>query len=72
MSDKKAELKRKYRDKLSNYYKALCSEYQDNPEMFSNEEITPEIQHIRAMIDSCKKPSAAARPENTRQQGAQG
>jgi len=66
MSDHKAELKRKYREKLSTYYKTLCQEYQDNPDMFSTEEVTPEVENIRNIIESCRRASPGATQDSVK------
>jgi len=69
MSDQITDLKRKYREKLVIYYKTLCEEYEENPEMFLTEEVTPQVENIRAMIDQCRRPSPEEDEENIDRQG---
>jgi len=69
MSDQMINLKRKYREKLIIYYKTLCEEYERNPEMFLKEEVTPEVESIRIMIDRCRRPSPEEAGESRERKG---
>jgi len=58
MSDRQAELKIRYMDELNSYYKELSEQLRENPSMFAQEEVTPEIQKIRTMIDNHRRPAS--------------